>query len=67
MEIEINGARSPYANCICTCCHNTGEVVMIDIPTTKYDKKGLLKANYDQIWLCDDCRNKLLLALGVEE
>lgn len=58
-RVIFNGRFHNQNNCICDCCHEVGNVLMLNIPRTKYNKHSELQTKYKQIWICDDCRKAL--------
>lgn len=62
---KITGARSKYNNCCCDMCHGLGYVVKIRYPRTLYYDGKKLEPRYNELWICDECRAKLIDALNV--
>ena len=64
--IPINpwSERSEYNNCMCDFCHNVTSVVKLHYQKTGYylqkDGKRPLSQKECQVWICDDCRNKII-------
>lgn len=59
----ISGKRSEYSNCCCDMCHGLDYVAKIKYPITNYYKATKyreLQAEYHEIWICDECRKKLI-------
>lgn len=63
LDVEFHSEDSKYDNCICSCCHGTGKVKKIRIPTTLYYNGKNLTTKYQDYWLCESCKNKLLKAI----
>jgi len=63
-EVIFKSKKSEYDNCICSACHGTGRVVKIKLPTTLYHNGETLSTKYSEYWLCDNCKTKLINALG---
>ena len=61
---NIKAERSEYNNCICEMCHGTGYVTKISYPITLYHDGKKLSQKKHSIWLCDECRDKLMKALS---
>lgn len=69
-SVNFPAKMSTYDNCVCNACHNVGKVIKLEIPETKYFDGNNLTTNYTELWLCMDCRKKLIQALkmvGVSE
>lgn len=67
----ISGARSEYDNCSCDMCHGLGYVAKVKYPITGYSRKDrykTLRQAEHTIWICDECRRKLIdILLACEE
>jgi len=59
LEVTFSVKESEYDNCLCDCCHGTGHVLKVKMPTTLYKNGKDLTTNYSNLWLCNDCRKKL--------
>lgn len=58
-RIVFNGRFHQQNNCICDCCNGKGNVLMLNLPKTKFNKHGELQTKYKQWWICDECRKAL--------
>ena len=67
LEVQIKSKMSVTDNCFCTCCHDTGKVMKVRLPETKYHNGGKLSTTYTDYWLCAPCRTKLVHALDYPE
>ena len=67
LNVAFPCAKSEYDNCVCDCCHGTGRVLKIQLPTTLYYDGKSLTTKYRHFWICDECREKLITALTKEE
>ncbi|MEG0035218.1 MAG: hypothetical protein RR743_01015 [Oscillospiraceae bacterium] len=63
IDVDFKAVASKYDNCICSCCRSTGRVVKINMPETLYHDGTRLTTQYEEFWLCDSCREKLIAAL----
>ncbi len=65
LEVRFPAVMSNESNCICSACHGLGQVMKVKLPTTVYRgaKRIVLSTAYDNYWLCNDCRRKLVEAL----
>ena len=63
LKVSFPAKISNTDNCICNACHHIGRVVKLELPETLYDRKGLLKTEYSEYWICFNCREKLMNAL----
>lgn len=59
----FRGKRSKHNDYICDCCHGLGYVVKFEMPITLYYDGKHLTTRYKIIWICDECRIKLIDAL----
>ena len=64
-SVKFPAKMSTYDNCVCNACHGVGKVIKLEIPETKYFDGNNLTTNYTELWLCMDCRKKLIQALNV--
>jgi hypothetical protein len=62
LNVEFRSKVSTADNCICNACHNVGKVVKLELPETLY-RKGVLKTEYNEYWICLNCREKLIQVL----
>jgi len=67
LEVKFKSKLSSADNCFCTCCHDTGRVTKVRLPETKFHNGRNLTAKYQEYWLCEECRNKLMNALNNPE
>lgn len=66
----ISAQRSKADNCCCNLCFKLSYVTKLNYPTTGYykigkDKKRELSQERHEIWICDECRAKLIDVLEV--
>lgn len=67
LEVQIKSKMSVTDNCFCTACHDTGKVMKVRLPETKYHNGRDLTTKYHEYWLCAPCRTKLVHALDYPE
>lgn len=65
----ISAERSKADNCCCNMCHGLGYVTKLNYPTTAYYKTGngnerQLSQHRNEIWICDECINKIIFVIG---
>ena len=65
-SVKFPAKMSTCDNCVCSACHNVGEVIKLKIPETKYFDGKKLTTRYGELWLCMDCRKKLIRALKID-
>lgn len=65
LNVRFPAKMSLFDKCVCTACHGLGQVMQVKLPTTEYRgvKMIVLSTAYDNYWLCNDCRRKLVEAL----
>lgn len=61
--VEFRSEVSKADNCICNACHHVGWVIKLEVPETMYGNGGKLRTKYRPVWLCRNCREKLVDAL----
>lgn len=66
-DVVFKSKMSISENCFCDACHDTGRVMKIKTPITKYYDGENLSTKYDDYWLCAPCRTKLSHALDWPE
>jgi hypothetical protein len=66
LKVSFDSKHSDYEGCLCACCHGTGKVLKVMMPSTLYHDGKQLTVKYSPLWICDDCREKLLRALQKE-
>ena len=64
LDVSFEATKSKHDNCACTCCHGIGSVLKIRMPETLYHDGRKLPTKYSNLWICDNCREKLVAALG---
>lgn len=69
LQVEFPVEVSIADNCFCNACHGVGRATKIKLPDTRYRGLGMtvLATAYDDYWLCDSCKGKLVEALGAVE
>lgn len=67
LNVTFLSERSKHDNCFCKCCHGTGEVLKLRIPTTLYHDGRKLTTKYNDLWICDKCREKMITALKEDQ
>lgn len=67
MDIEFKSKISDSVYCICSSCNDTGRVMKVSLPVTKFFDGHNLSTQHNEYWLCCKCRNKLSYALDFPE
>lgn len=62
-KAEFISRISQANNCLCDACHGLGQVIKLEVPTTKYYDGIHLATKVRSYWLCRECRDKLVKAL----
>lgn len=65
LDIDFQPQRIERNNCLCYCCHNTGKVLKIKIPSTLFHNGKTLTTKYREMWLCEKCEEKLRNSLAI--
>lgn len=59
-EIHATKSEDPYW---CEMCHKTAYITVLSYPITKNFEGGRLSQVRREIWMCDECREKVIKAL----
>lgn len=59
MNVKFSAHVSEQNNCICDACHDTGTVMKLKLPYTRYHDRKKLSTKHREYWLCSGCRTKL--------
>ena len=65
-HVDFRSEISMADNCICNACHHVGWVIKLVVPETTYNNGGRLQTKYRPLWLCKNCRDRLVSALEWE-
>lgn len=60
---EITAQRSESSACICDMCHKLDSVTQLTYTVTKFFEQSRLKQVKRSLWMCDECREKVIKAL----
>lgn len=63
LEASFGAEASKYNNCQCGGCHRVSYVLKLQIPRTLYHNGRELSTQYEALWLCKRCVDKLRAAL----
>ena len=66
-DVTFKSKMSKSEYCFCTACHDTGWVMKVTLPETRYFDGNRLTTKYHEYWLCAKCRTKLTHALDWPE
>ena len=64
LDVTFKAVESRQNNCICDCCHGSGRVLKLRMPRTLYHDGRALTTKYSDLWICNECRIKLMAALS---
>jgi len=67
LNVKFPSEKSKHGGCSCDCCHGVSNVLKLKLPYTKYHDGKNLSTKYNDWWICDDCRVKLIKALEIQE
>lgn len=58
LNVKFEAHVSEQNNCICDACHDTGTVMKLTLPYTRYHDGKNLSTNHKEYWICARCRMK---------
>lgn len=61
--VGFSANRSEFASCTCDGCHAQAFVTILTMPQTEATVTGSLRTIYRKIWLCDNCLDRLDVAV----
>ena len=64
ITVEITSIQSDYDKSTCSYCQSEGKTLRIRRVTTQ--SNACRPVLLDEIWLCQSCQDKLIVALGAE-
>lgn len=63
LYVKFGAHMGDRNNCICDACHNTGTVMKLKLPYTRYYDGKKLSTMHQEYWLCGRCRRNLRLTM----
>lgn len=63
-QVAFSAERRRADNCCCDACFALGQVTALTYPITRFFDGRNISTKHREMWLCDECRAKLVHALA---